>query len=108
ALNGLSDLAAGTISKLEGLAASSPDLVVGNAYESARGFALFEQHDYLNAADELAADSHSPLALQQLAMAQEKLAKSDAAQSTRTHLKYQRGPTVEWLLVTHPEIGNSH
>jgi len=108
AQNGLSDLVASTISKLEGFAVSSRDLVIENAYESARGFALFEQRDYPNAADELAADSHSPLALQQLAVIQEKLGKPDAAQSTRTRLKYQRGPTVEWLLVAHPEAGSSH
>src|SRR2546430_1088286 len=105
AQSGLADLVASTISKLEGFAVSSRDLVIENAYESARGFALFEQRDYLSAADELGADSHSPLALQQLAMAQEKLGKPDAAQSTRTRLKYQRGPTVEWLLATHPETG---
>jgi tetratricopeptide (TPR) repeat protein len=108
ALNGLSDLAASTISKLEGLATSSRDLVVENAYESARGFALFQQGDYPSAADELATDSRSPLALQQLAITQEKLGKPDAAQSTRILLKYQRGPAVEWFLVTHPDVGKSH
>jgi hypothetical protein len=108
ALSGLSDLVASTISKLEGLATSSRDLVVENAYESARGFALFQQGDFPNAADELAADSRSPLALQQLAITQEKLGKPDAAQSTRTLLKYQRGPAVEWFLVMHPDTGKSH
>ncbi len=103
AQSGLSDLASSTISKLEGLAASSRDLVIENAYESARGFALFLQRDYADAADELAADSHSPLVLRQLAITQEKLEKPDAAQSTRTRLQYQRGATVEWFLVTHPE-----
>jgi tetratricopeptide (TPR) repeat protein len=108
ALNGLSDLAATTTSKLEDLATSSRDLVVENAYESGRGFALFQQGDYPSAADELATDSRSPLALQQLAITQEKLGKPDAAQSTRTLLKYQRGPAVEWFLVTHPDTGRSH
>jgi len=108
ALKGLSDLAANTISKLEGLAKSSRDLVVENAYESARGFALFQQGDFPSAADGLAADSRSPLALQQLAITQEKLGKLDASQSTRTLLKYQRGPAVEWFLVTHPDTGKSH
>jgi len=103
AQSGLSDLASSTISKLEGLAASSRDLVIENAYESARGFAFFLQRDYAGAADELAADSHSPLVLRQLAITQEKLDKLDAAQSTRTRLQYQRGATVEWFLVTHPE-----
>jgi tetratricopeptide (TPR) repeat protein len=108
ALNGLSDLAAGTISKLEGLATSSRDFVIENAYESARGFALFQERDFQNAADELAADSRSPLALQQLAITQERLGKPDAARSTRALLKSQRGPTVEWFLVTHPDAGKSH
>ena len=107
ALSGLADLASSTISKLEDLAASSRDLVIENAYESARGFALFLQRDYLDAADELAADSHSPLVLRQLAITQEKLEKPDAAQSTRTRLQYQRGATVEWFLVTHPETDTS-
>ena len=107
AQSGLSDLASGTISKLEGLAASSRDLVIENAYESARGFALFLQRDYADAAEELAADSHSPLVLRQLAITQEKLEKPDAAQSTRTRLQYQRGATVEWFLVTHPETDTS-
>jgi len=102
-LSGLADLASSTISKLEGLAASSRDLVIESAYESARGFALFQQRDYADAADQLAADSHSPLVLRQLAITQEKLEKTDAAQSTRTRLQYQRGATVEWFLVTHPE-----
>jgi len=108
ALNGLPDLAASAGSKLASLATSSRDLVVENAYESARGFALFQLGDFSNAADELAADSRSPLALQQLAITQEKLGKPDAAQSTRTLLKYQRGPVVEWFLVTHPDTGKSH
>jgi len=107
ALSGLSDLASSTISKLEGLAASSRDLVIENAYESARGFALFLQRDYADAADALAADSHSPLVLRQLAITQEKLEKPDAVQSTRTRLQYQRGATVEWFLVTHTENDTS-
>jgi hypothetical protein len=103
----IANAVASAISKLEGLATSSRDLVVENAYESARGFALFQQGDFPSAADELATDSRSPLALQQLAFTQEKLGKPDAAQSTRTLLKYQRGPAVEWFLVTHPDTGKS-
>jgi tetratricopeptide (TPR) repeat protein len=107
-LHNLTDLASTDISKLEGLATSSRDLVVENIYESARGFALFQQGDFAAAADELAADSRSPLALQQLAIAQEKLGNSIAAQATRNRLKYQRGPTVEWFLFTHPDAGAWH
>jgi tetratricopeptide (TPR) repeat protein len=107
-LHNLADSASTDISKLEGLATSSRDLVVENIYESARGFSLFQQGDFAAAADELAADSRSPLALQQLAIAQEKLGNSIAAQATRNRLKYQRGPTLEWLLFTHPDAGASH
>ena len=56
---------------------------VESAYESARGYLLFVQGDFANAAGELAADSRSPLALQQLAMTQEKLGNTAAAQATR-------------------------
>jgi tetratricopeptide (TPR) repeat protein len=107
-LSGRSDLANITISKLESLATSSRDLVIENIYESARGFALYQHGDFANAADELGADSRSPLALQQLAITQDKLGNSDAAQATRKRLKYQRGPTVEWFLATHQNAGTSH
>jgi predicted Zn-dependent protease len=101
AANGNSDRAQEAIAKLERAAAITRDLIVENNYESARGYALFAQGDLANAADELATDPHSPLALQQLALAQEKLGNSAAAESIRTRLKYQRGPTVEWYLTTH-------
>ncbi len=89
------------ISKLERSAAITRDLIVENNYESSRGYALFAQGDFANAADELATDPHSPLALQQLALAQEKLGNNAAAESTRNRLKYLRAPTVEWYLTTH-------
>ncbi len=107
-LNGLVDNASEAVSQLEGLATSSRDSVVVNAYESARGYLLVRQGDLSTAADELAADPHSPLALQQLASIQEKLGNTAAAQSTRTRLKYQRAPTVEWFLVAHQSTGASH
>jgi predicted Zn-dependent protease len=100
ALDGRADVAQDAISKLERYAALTRDLIVENNYESARGYALFAQGDYSNAADELATDPHSPLALQQLASAQGKLGNAAAAATTRTRLKYQRAPTVEWYLVT--------
>jgi len=89
------------ISKLERCAAITRDLIVENNYESARGYALLAQGDFANAADELAADPHSPLVLQQLALAQEKLGNNAAAESMRNRLKYLRAPTVEWYLTTH-------
>ena len=67
------------ISKLERSAAITRDLVVENNYESSRGYALFAQGDFANASDELATDPHSPLAIQQLALAQDKLGNTAAA-----------------------------
>jgi tetratricopeptide (TPR) repeat protein len=101
ALHGLVPDAAGAVSKLGRLAAASNDQIVKSDYESARGYLLVSKGDFANAASELAADFHSPLALQQLAGAQEKLGNSAAAQSTRLRLKYQRRVGVEWYLVTH-------
>jgi len=104
-LAGLLDIASEAVSQLEGLATSSRDSVVANAYESARGYLLARQGDLPAAAGELSADLHSPLVLQQLADVQEKLGNTAAAQVTRARLKYQRAPTVEWFLVTHPNTG---
>jgi len=108
ALNGLVNDAIAALSQLEGLADSSRDLVVVNAYESARGYFLLRQGDFAGAADGLGADPHSPLALQQLALIQEKLGDTSAAQLTRTRLKYQRAPTAEWFLMAHQNAGTSH
>ena len=80
--SGQTDVAQEAISKLERSAAITRDLIVENNYESARGYALFAQGDFANSADELASDPHSPLALQQLAIAQEKLGNASAAEST--------------------------
>ena len=101
AANGQPELAQDAISKLERYAAITRDLIVENNYESARGFALFAQGDFANAADELATDPHSPIALQQLALAHDKLGNAASAETIRTRLKYQRAPTVEWYLYTH-------
>jgi hypothetical protein len=60
---------------------------------------FFQQGDFSQAASELSADSHSQLALQQLAIVQEKLGNASAAQSVRAHLRFRREPTVEWFLV---------
>jgi tetratricopeptide (TPR) repeat protein len=108
ALNRLWDNAVEAISELEALATSSRDLVIENAYESARGYLLFAQDELTSAKDELATDSLSPLALQQLAITQKKLGLGSAAQQTRERLKYRRGPTVEWYLVTHQDAASSH
>jgi tetratricopeptide (TPR) repeat protein len=107
-LSGLLDNASEAVSQLEGLATSSRDSVVMNAYESARGYLLARRGDLSAAADELSTEPHSPLVLQQLALVQEKLGNTAAAQETRTRMKFQRAPTVEWFLVTHPDKGAAH
>ncbi len=101
ALHGLSSEATEAITELETLARASRDQLIASYFESARGYLSVSKGDFANAAEQLAADPHSPLALQQLATTQEKLGKAEAAQKTRTRLKYQRGPYVEWFLVTH-------
>jgi len=106
--NGRVDNASEAVSQLKDLATVSRDQVVVNAYESARGFLLFQQRDLSGATDALAADPHSPLVVLQLALAQEKAGNYVIAKETRNRLKYQRAPTVEWFLVTHPGTGASH
>jgi predicted Zn-dependent protease len=100
-LSGQTNPAQEAVAKLERVASDTHDLVVANSYESARGYLLFAQGDFASAVDELGTDPHSPLALQQLAVAQERLGNAAAAESARGRLKYQRAPTVEWFLVAH-------
>ena len=101
AATGQTTVAQEAIDRLERFASQSRDLVVANSYEIARGYVLLAQGDYMSAADELGSDPRSPLALQYLAQAQEKLGNAAAAQAARTRLKYQRAPTTEWYLVAH-------
>jgi tetratricopeptide (TPR) repeat protein len=99
--HGLHETAEQAISKLAQSAAQFGDLLVGNKYETARGYLLASQGDLATAADELSANRHSPLAVQQLALAQQKSGDGGAAAETLTQLKYQRAPSVEWFLVSH-------
>jgi predicted Zn-dependent protease len=103
ALHGLASDATNSVRELEQFAITSRDQIVESAYESARGYLLVSRGDFENAADELATDPRSPLALLQLAVTQEKLGKTDAAGTTRKRLKYQRRANAEWYLVTHSE-----
>jgi tetratricopeptide (TPR) repeat protein len=98
--HGLPEAAEQAISKLERLAAQSANLLVENPYETARGYLLLSQGDLANAVDELSANRLSPLAVQQLAVAQQKLGNQSAAGETANQLKYQRAPTVEWYLAS--------
>jgi tetratricopeptide (TPR) repeat protein len=98
--HGLSEAAEQAISKLERLAAQTADLLVENPYETARGYLLLSQGDLTNAVDELSANRLSPLAVQQLAVAQQKLGYQSAAGETVNQLKYQRAATVEWYLAS--------
>jgi ATP/maltotriose-dependent transcriptional regulator MalT len=106
-LNGKLDNAAEALTKLEALASSSGDVLVQSIYESAREYLSCAKGDYDDAVGQLAGDSHSALALQQLAVAQEKLGDTAVAQLTRAVLKYRRSPTAEWFLVEHSGHGNS-
>jgi tetratricopeptide (TPR) repeat protein len=108
ALHGQPAAAQEAIAKLERTARQTRDLIVANSYDSAHGFLLFAQGDFAGAADELASDPQSPLATQELIFAQEKLENAAAAAATRTRLKYQRAPTVEWYLVAHSSDPDSH
>lgn len=89
------------ITMLERFAKQSHDQVVQSIYEIARGYQLFAKGDFANAAQNLAGDPRSPLALQQLALAQEKIGNLAGAESALDRLKYLRAATVEWYLVTH-------
>jgi predicted Zn-dependent protease len=92
ALGGFPEAAQEAISKLQ-LSESN--------YESAQGYLSFAKGAFPDAVDELSSDPHSVLAVRQLAVAQEQLGDTAAAEATRTQLKYLRAPTVEWFLVTH-------
>jgi tetratricopeptide (TPR) repeat protein len=89
----------GLILKLDQLAAASRDQKVENIYESARGFVMSADGDYVNAVDELTSDLHSPLVVQQLIVAQQKLNNAEGAEKARVRLKYLRTPTAEWYVV---------
>jgi tetratricopeptide (TPR) repeat protein len=106
AFSGRPEAAQEPIAMLERLAKQSRDLVVEDNYESARGYQLFAKGDFANAAEQLAGDPHSPLALQQLALARERLGNTAGAESARTRLKYLRAPTLEWYLVSHPAVAH--
>jgi tetratricopeptide (TPR) repeat protein len=88
------------VQKLERLAAESRDMLVEDSYESSRGYLFAANGDLAAAADELAADLHAPLVVQQLILLQEKLGNTQAAEKAQNRLKYLRTPTAEWYLVT--------
>lgn len=95
-----SDDADALIQKLERLAATSRDEKVESIYESARGYVMAASGDYANAVDELDSDLHSPLVVQELIVAQQKLNNPEAAEQAQLRLKYLRTPTAEWFAVT--------
>jgi predicted Zn-dependent protease len=102
ALHGHLDAAQEEIGKLEKLAAKTRDMMIENRYESARGYLFFAQADFASSADELTTDLNSPLVVQQLALAQEKLGNATRAQAMRARLKFMRAATAEWYLASHP------
>ncbi len=94
------------IQKLDQLASASRDQKVENIYESSRGMVMSANGDYANAVDELSCDLHSPLVVQQLIVAQQKLNNQQGMEKARLRLKYLRTPTAEWYVVIrkNPEI----
>jgi len=95
------DAAQQAVQKLEQLAAKSRDLIVEDSYESARGYVLFAEKNFQDAADELSADPHSPVAVKWLALAREKAGDTKGADAAKLRFKYLRAPTAEWYLATH-------
>ena len=89
------------VQKLEQLSAKSRDLIVEDCYESARGYVYFAQKNFQDAAGELSADPHSPVAVKWLAAAREKAGDLKGADAAKLHFKYLRAPTAEWYLATH-------
>jgi tetratricopeptide (TPR) repeat protein len=88
------------IQKLEQLANASRDQKVDNIYESSHGLVMSANGDYANAVDELSCDLHSPLVVQQLIVAQQKLNNQQGIEKAQLRLKYLRTPTAEWYVVT--------
>jgi tetratricopeptide (TPR) repeat protein len=88
------------IQKLEQLANASRDQKVDNIYESSHGLVMSANGDYANAVDELSCDLHSPLVVQQLIVAEQKLNNQQGIQKAQLRLKYLRTPTAEWYVVT--------
>jgi hypothetical protein len=101
AFHGMSDGVTQAVSELQALATASRDQLIASYYESALGYLLASKGDWEGAAEGLAADPHSPLALQQLAVVEEKLGNTNAAEAARTGMKYHRSPEPEWFLATH-------
>jgi tetratricopeptide (TPR) repeat protein len=94
------------IQKLDQLAATSRDQKVENIFESSRGLVMNVMGDYANAVDELSCDLHSPLVVQQLIVAEQKLNNQQGVERAQLRLKYLRTPTAEWYVVIrkNPEI----
>jgi len=88
------------VQKLDQLAGASRDQKVESIYESSRGYVMSANGDYANAVDELTSDLHSPLVVQQLIVAQQKLNNAEGTEKAQVRLKYLRTPTAEWYVVT--------
>ncbi len=89
-----------SLQKLQQLAESSNDPALQNVADSAQGYIVLAHGDFANAATLLASDTHSPLAVRALLLAQEKLDNPSQIDATRNRLKYLRKPTAEWYLAT--------
>jgi tetratricopeptide (TPR) repeat protein len=99
--------AAAAVRKLEELTNSTGDPRMESMYDSARGYLANANGDFANAADDLSSDLRSPLVLQQLVMAEQKLNDAAATEKARTRLKYLRAPSAEWIAVSQKVTNNS-
>ena len=88
------------LDKLAKLSADTRDLLVEGCYESGRGYLSAASGDFAKAAEQLAADLHTPLTVRQLVLVERKLGDTQAAEKTLLRLKYLRTPTAEWYAAT--------
>jgi len=93
-----SDDADALIKEMEELATTSRDQKVESIYESSKGYVSAAKGDYTGAVDGLTSDLHSPLVVEQLLLAEQKLKDVDGKQKAEVRLKYLRTPTAEWLV----------
>lgn len=86
------------LGKLQQLADGSSDQLIQSVCESAKGYVSLGAGEYAKAAEQLAADLHSPLVVREYIAAVQKLGDAKRLESGENSLKYRRTPTAEWYL----------
>jgi hypothetical protein len=99
-INHEGSLAEAATRKLEELTNATGDPRMESMYDSARGYLANSNGDFANAADDLSSDMRSPLVVQQLVVAEQKLNDAAGLEKARTRLKYLRAPSAEWIAVS--------